>query len=225
MRHPGIADRALASLTASCTELRMPRPKLVRPASSGATTPILTTCAEPVSALPDSLLLLPHPAATLTNAAVSAIAKSDVDVRRDASLRPTAVSPRARPAVAAAVVVHLYYCACRVAHPPLPGVALRCCAIVTASGSGLFDCHHHVGDVSAFLGVDMPGGGVASELDARLAIMDAAGVGQAAVIPSHAYERPDGIADTRSVNDGIAAYRDARPDRFPVAIGIVEPQH
>jgi predicted TIM-barrel fold metal-dependent hydrolase len=55
--------------------------------------------------------------------------------------------------------------------------------------------------------------------------MDAAGVRQAAVIPSHAYERADGIADTRRVNDDIAAYRSAHPDRFPVAIGIVEPQH
>lgn len=45
------------------------------------------------------------------------------------------------------------------------------------------------------------------------------------MIPSHAYERADGIADTRRVNDGIAAYRRAHPDRFPVAIGIVEPQH
>src|SRR5262249_24671877 len=50
-------------------------------------------------------------------------------------------------------------------------------------------------------------------------------VRQAAVIPSHAYARPDGIADTRRVNDGIAAYRSANPDRFTVAIGIVEPQH
>ena len=88
----------------------------------------------------------------------------------------------------------------------------------------IFDCHHHVGDVSAFLGIDTPGASIASEVDARLAIMDLAGVRQAVVIPSHAYERPDGIADTRRINDGIAAYRSAHPDRFPVAIGIVEPQ-
>jgi predicted TIM-barrel fold metal-dependent hydrolase len=96
---------------------------------------------------------------------------------------------------------------------------------LTASGSAIFDCHHHVGDVSGFLGVETPGVGVASEVDARIAIMDDAGVGQAAVMPSHAYERAEGIADTRRVNDGIAAYRQAHPDRFPVAVGIVEPQH
>jgi predicted TIM-barrel fold metal-dependent hydrolase len=96
---------------------------------------------------------------------------------------------------------------------------------LTASGYAIFDCHQHVGDVSGFLGVEAPGVGVGSEVDARIAIMDEAGVGQAAVIPSHAYERADGIADTRRVNDGIAAYRQAHSERFPVAIGIVEPQH
>jgi predicted TIM-barrel fold metal-dependent hydrolase len=99
-------------------------------------------------------------------------------------------------------------------------------ARVSARDYDIFDCHHHVGDVSAFLGVtEAETGSVRSEVDARTAIMDTAGVAQAAVIPSHAYERPDGIADTRHVNDGIAAYRAALPDRFPVAIGIVEPQH
>jgi hypothetical protein len=93
----------------------------------------------------------------------------------------------------------------------------------------VFDCHHHVGDVSALVGDagrDAPGVGEgASEVERRLAVMDAGGVAQAAVIPGHGYERPDGVADTRRVNDDIAAYRRARPDRFPVAIGVVEPQH
>jgi predicted TIM-barrel fold metal-dependent hydrolase len=100
-----------------------------------------------------------------------------------------------------------------------------------ATGYDIFDCHHHVGDVSAFLGEHDPtasgdgGGAAGSEVEARLAIMDAAGVAQAAVIPGHGYERPNGITDTRRVNDDIAAYRRANPDRFPVAIGIVESQH
>lgn len=63
------------------------------------------------------------------------------------------------------------------------------------------------------------------ELESRLAIMDEGGVQQAVVIPGHGYLRPEGIADTRRVNDGIAAYRDRAPECFPVAIGIVEPQH
>lgn len=96
----------------------------------------------------------------------------------------------------------------------------------------ILDCHHHVGDVSHLVGDLSATGGTqppvaapSQEMAARLAIMDAAGVAQAVVIPGHGYERPQGIGDTRAVNDGIAAYRAARPDRFPVAIGIVEPQH
>ena len=54
--------------------------------------------------------------------------------------------------------------------------------------------------------------------------MDDGGVHQALVIPGHGYLRPNGIADTRRVNDEIAAYRDATPERFPVACGIVEPR-
>ena len=54
--------------------------------------------------------------------------------------------------------------------------------------------------------------------------MDEGGVRQALVIPGHGYLRPNGIADTRRVNDEIAAYRDRTPDRFPVACGIVEPR-
>jgi predicted TIM-barrel fold metal-dependent hydrolase len=54
--------------------------------------------------------------------------------------------------------------------------------------------------------------------------MDEGGVRQALVIPGHGYLRPNGIADTRRVNDEIAAYRDRTPSRFPVACGIVEPR-
>jgi len=93
----------------------------------------------------------------------------------------------------------------------------------------IFDCHHHVGDVRSFMphmgDEDAPTAGAALEAERaeRVRIMDAGGVLQAAVIPGHAYSRTNGIADTRDVNTRIAAYRDAQPDRFPVAIGLVEP--
>jgi hypothetical protein len=91
----------------------------------------------------------------------------------------------------------------------------------------VFDCHHHVGDARAFMGDLQPGaeGDPELELRTRLEIMERGGVRQAAVIPGHGYERPNGVADTRRVNDGIAAYRDRNPERFPVAIGVVEPLH
>jgi predicted TIM-barrel fold metal-dependent hydrolase len=53
--------------------------------------------------------------------------------------------------------------------------------------------------------------------------MDEGGVRQAVVIPGHGYPRPNGLADTRAVNDRIASYRDMRIDRFPVAVGVAEP--
>jgi predicted TIM-barrel fold metal-dependent hydrolase len=97
---------------------------------------------------------------------------------------------------------------------------------VAVAGMRVIDCHHHVGSLEA-LGFNFEGAGGADpkevELARRLAAMDDNGVDQAIVIPGHGYLRADGIADTRRVNDAIAAYRDAHPDRFPAAVGIVEP--
>lgn len=95
----------------------------------------------------------------------------------------------------------------------------------------VLDVHHHVGNAFRALGGDLesaPGVEAAEymkrEVESRLAIMDAAGVGQALVIPGHGYERTRGIEDTRAENDAIARYRDADPGHFPGAIGIVEPR-
>ena len=95
----------------------------------------------------------------------------------------------------------------------------------------VLDVHHHVGSAFGALGGDVtPPSGMSreayiqKELDSRLEIMDRGGVEQAIVIPGHGYERASGIADTRAENDAIAAYRDRLPERFPAAVGIVEPR-
>jgi predicted TIM-barrel fold metal-dependent hydrolase len=95
----------------------------------------------------------------------------------------------------------------------------------------VLDVHHHVGNAFRALGgaVELAGGLTpdeydARELAARLEIMDAGGVAQAIVIPGHGYERTRGIVDTRAINDDIALYRDRTPERFPSAVGIVEPR-
>jgi len=103
---------------------------------------------------------------------------------------------------------------------------------VTVQGYQVIDCHHHVGSVSA---VAAEGGGVAqdeesedfqqAEARVRVATMDDLGVDQAVLIPGHGYLRPRGNADTMAENDRIAAYRDSNPDRFPAALGVVEPLH
>lgn len=95
----------------------------------------------------------------------------------------------------------------------------------------VLDVHHHVGNAFRALGgpVDVPDAGgdeaaMAAERRARLEIMDRDGVAQAIVIPGHGYLRARGIADTRAENDAIARYRDACPERFPAAVGVVEPR-
>ncbi|HEV8295735.1 MAG TPA: amidohydrolase family protein, partial [Acidimicrobiales bacterium] len=100
---------------------------------------------------------------------------------------------------------------------------------MTIAGFRVIDCHHHVGSLEA-QGFTFAGGGtgadpVTVELERRLASMDRFGVDQAILIPGHGYLRPDGVADSRRVNDGIAAYRDGLPERFPAALGIAEPLH
>lgn len=91
------------------------------------------------------------------------------------------------------------------------------------------DVHQHIGDNSAAGATTgkRTGEPTIADIDAdiarRLDVMEHRGVDQAIVIGPHGYLRPDGIADTRRVNDQVAAYRDRRPDRFPAGVGIVEP--
>jgi predicted TIM-barrel fold metal-dependent hydrolase len=100
---------------------------------------------------------------------------------------------------------------------------------MTIAGCTVIDCHHHVGSLEAqgftFAEIDAGKDPATVELERRLSAMDRQGVDQAIVIPGHGYLRPNGIADTRRINDGVAAYRDANPHRFPAALGIVEPLH
>jgi predicted TIM-barrel fold metal-dependent hydrolase len=87
-----------------------------------------------------------------------------------------------------------------------------------AASYDILDMHTHLNDASTLTAQQLD-----SELDRRLAALDARGVRQAVIAADHRYLRPDGIKDTRRVNDRIAAYRDALPERFPAAVGIVEP--
>jgi predicted TIM-barrel fold metal-dependent hydrolase len=87
----------------------------------------------------------------------------------------------------------------------------------------IFDIHHHVG------ALDTGGGGpiwkVEGDYTQRVQIMDKFGVRAAAVMPSSQYLRPNGIPDTCALNDLVADYRNRYRDRFPVALGTVEPLH
>lgn len=93
------------------------------------------------------------------------------------------------------------------------------------------DCHQHVGDLRQVAGTSRSSrrdgaAGVSTpqdDLDTRLATMDAAGISQAVVLPSHGYFRASGLDDTRRINEDLASYRSIAPDRLVAAVGIMEP--
>jgi predicted TIM-barrel fold metal-dependent hydrolase len=94
----------------------------------------------------------------------------------------------------------------------------------TEMPSLVLDVHQHVG------ALDAGGGTVATaslsdEQKGRIELLDSLGFTAAAVMPSLQYMRPEGIADTRRVNNEIARYRDQEIERFPLAFGTSEPLH
>jgi predicted TIM-barrel fold metal-dependent hydrolase len=89
----------------------------------------------------------------------------------------------------------------------------------------IFDTHQHVGALD--VGSSGGGGTLSPEEDytRRIEVMDRFGLRAGAIMPSLQYPRPNGIVDTRAINDLVAGYRDRHRDRFPVALGTVEPLH
>jgi uncharacterized protein len=89
----------------------------------------------------------------------------------------------------------------------------------------MFDLHHHVGSLDMVAGAGAARAASDPKEDARirLAFMDQHNIEQALLMPANGYPTPNGIADTRRVNDAMAAYRDRHPQRFPAALGTVSP--
>jgi predicted TIM-barrel fold metal-dependent hydrolase len=97
-------------------------------------------------------------------------------------------------------------------------------------GFDVIDSHHHydAGRGLAALGAGAGGGSAgaaeaATELASRLQTMDAQGVRGAVVLAGNGYLRPRGLEDTAAVNDAVAAYQAATPERLVAAVGVVEP--
>ena len=94
---------------------------------------------------------------------------------------------------------------------------------------GVIDAHHHYmapGEDDVLFGQQAAMESelyARRELEERLEAMEADGIEQAVIMPGHGYLRPHGIADARRINNGISAYRQADPDRFPVALAVAEP--
>jgi predicted TIM-barrel fold metal-dependent hydrolase len=88
----------------------------------------------------------------------------------------------------------------------------------------IFDMHEHVGSLDAGDG-KLDGAAMSYDDDyaMRSAALDRFGFEAAIAMPSLQYPRPRGFADTQALNDAMAAYRNRYRDRFPVALGTVEP--
>lgn len=83
----------------------------------------------------------------------------------------------------------------------------------------IFDVHHHVGalhDASWKRTTDEK-----AEHHAR--VLERYGISGSAIMPSPTYTNPDGLEDTRAVNDEIAEMLSAYSDWFKAGFGTVEP--
>ena len=92
----------------------------------------------------------------------------------------------------------------------------------------ILDIHQHMGSTGDAHGFvtdgQVSGAGVSSaELASRIEFMERWKIRHAVAIPGHNYNRAAGAQATHAENVAIAGYRDATPDRFPLAVGIVEP--
>ena len=84
----------------------------------------------------------------------------------------------------------------------------------------ILDVHQHIGYHGSRL---MPE--ISEDFTKRTEWMDHCGISQSVIMPSPDYYMPYGIADTQKVNQKMADYRQRHPDRFPIALGTVEPRH
>ncbi len=91
--------------------------------------------------------------------------------------------------------------------------------------SRVLDVHAHIPD--DLFDRRLPGGGYDAVEDRarRTQLMDQAGITASVLMVPALYERPNGVADTRRVNNCVAWYRDSDPGRFPIALGTVDPFH
>lgn len=92
----------------------------------------------------------------------------------------------------------------------------------------MFDVHQHHGAVahSAVAGEPVAADAaqwLRAEVAARVSTMDRLGIGRTLVLPGNSYLRPEGLRDTRAVNDAIVRYCAGDPSRFAAGAGVVEP--
>jgi predicted TIM-barrel fold metal-dependent hydrolase len=97
------------------------------------------------------------------------------------------------------------------------------------SDFAIFDIHQHLGSLAVGGGTgDLKEGSawnIEEDYARRVELMNKFNIRTGGVMPASQYLRPNGIADTRAMNDLMAEYRKCYQERFPVALGTVEPLH
>ena len=92
----------------------------------------------------------------------------------------------------------------------------------------ILDAHQHLGVIADFVKGDAreasSEGAEQVEHRTRVESMDRSEIDRAIIGPSYGYLMPGGVADTRKLNDSLAAFRDSDPQRFPFAVGAIEPR-
>ncbi|MEE9285851.1 MAG: amidohydrolase family protein [Dehalococcoidia bacterium] len=91
----------------------------------------------------------------------------------------------------------------------------------------ILDAHQHLGIIADFVkGGEGRSDENPEELEYRTRVeaMDRSEIHRAVIGPSYQYLMPEGVADTRRLNDRLAAFRDRDPERFPFAVGAIEPR-
>jgi predicted TIM-barrel fold metal-dependent hydrolase len=86
----------------------------------------------------------------------------------------------------------------------------------------IFDCHQHFGPSPMGL-EEPPEFSIDADWKIRGPLLAKLGFDAVLLSPSNGFNRPNGLADTRRINDTAAEYRERHPERIVAALGIVEP--
>lgn len=92
-----------------------------------------------------------------------------------------------------------------------------------ADTNTVFDVHHHFGTNP--LAGPVEDTSLEEKAARHIDVMELSDISGVALLAPPIYLNPEGLADTRAINDDLAVVRDQYPDYFPVAIGTVEPSY
>jgi predicted TIM-barrel fold metal-dependent hydrolase len=88
------------------------------------------------------------------------------------------------------------------------------------TGMRSIDAHQHVGSLE--MNLDRS---VSERVDKHVEMMDRNDISASVILAPGTYKNPEGLEDTRKINNDLAKMRDMNRDRFFAALGTVEPSY